>query len=339
MWKLEAPSRTELDTYLFNVGPLVKKKLSKYPSYDAILSMTDPNDASHSILTNLLIGDPYTLERLVPLVMTNFIPSYSQTELERYKDRLKGKRKLSAADQALRDDYGMEFMILKDIFNYEEFIAGNQTLSYWITETKGANTCTYCNRQYTPTISKIGKTTKGKAHFTYITRPALDHWFSHEMYPLLGLSFYNLIPSCNVCNSGAKGCKLFNLRDYIHPHLPQPDNPNFKFRATGGGGHWILDIDHSVPSNVHNTLDAFHLKEIYAFHANLEVRDIMDFKGMASSNYLKDLYEIVLSDVVAMKSTRDAYQMLFGTMKDPKDFLQRPFSKLKYDLLMQLGVI
>ncbi len=56
------------------------------------------------------------------------------------------------------------------------------------------DTCPYCNRNYIYSLSKSSK-----------IKPELDHFYPKSKYPFLGLSFYNLIPSCQTCNGyGAK---------------------------------------------------------------------------------------------------------------------------------------
>jgi hypothetical protein len=55
--------------------------------------------------------------------------------------------------------------------------------------------CVYCNRQYTLTVVAMDE----------ITRPEFDHFYSQSEHPLLALSFYNLIPSCHICNATLKG--------------------------------------------------------------------------------------------------------------------------------------
>lgn len=54
-------------------------------------------------------------------------------------------------------------------------------------------TCPYCNTvniHYAPaTINASSE--KGE----------LDHFYPKDIYPILGLSFYNLIPSCSICNN------------------------------------------------------------------------------------------------------------------------------------------
>ena len=48
------------------------------------------------------------------------------------------------------------------------------------------DTCTYCNRNYTLDFKNLNN-----------SRAQLDHWFPKESFPILALSFYNLIPSCS----------------------------------------------------------------------------------------------------------------------------------------------
>ncbi|WP_226602989.1 hypothetical protein [Bacillus cereus] len=70
------------------------------------------------------------------------------------------------------------------------------------------NVCPYCNRQYISAYySKNGK-----------TRGDLDHFFPKKKYPYLALSFYNLIPSCKVCNSSLKNDKDFTYVKNVHPY-------------------------------------------------------------------------------------------------------------------------
>src|SRR5690606_14812699 len=54
------------------------------------------------------------------------------------------------------------------------------------------HTCIYCNREYIFVYRK----NEGKGMV-----PQFDHWFPKGDYPLLALSFYNVIPSCATCNA------------------------------------------------------------------------------------------------------------------------------------------
>jgi hypothetical protein len=97
----------------------------------------------------------------------------------------------------------------KSIFNYKEFIKkGSGYNAYSLAENIRINACSYCNRQYTITV-------KNKK---LLTRPQFDHFFPKSAYPILGLSFYNLIPCCTICNSTFKGDEEMSLEDFFHPY-------------------------------------------------------------------------------------------------------------------------
>jgi len=101
---------------------------------------------------------------------------------------------------------------IKDIIPYDEFIdKGTKPFNaYDLCNLLKVNVCAYCNRVYTTTVIGTG--------LDLIIRPTLDHFFAQSDHPLLGLSFYNLIPSCNYCNSNLKGAKPVNLNHHIHPY-------------------------------------------------------------------------------------------------------------------------
>jgi len=61
------------------------------------------------------------------------------------------------------------------------------------------NTCPYCNRQYLTFINDEKKRYK----------PDLDHFIGKARLPMFGLSIFNLVPSCKVCNQSMKRSKAF----------------------------------------------------------------------------------------------------------------------------------
>ena len=65
----------------------------------------------------------------------------------------------------------------------------------------------------------------------------------------------------------------------------------------------------------------------------------MEFADANSEDYLKTLYEKVLHDLAGSKTPQEVYRMLFGTELDEDQQLDRPLSKMKHDLLKQIGVI
>jgi hypothetical protein len=190
-------------------------------------------------------------------------------------------------------------------------------------------TCIYCNRIYTKTVINPSK----------ITRPTFDHWFSKRDYPLLALSFYNLIPSCTVCNSGVKGTTLFTLNTHFHPYhksLNAIENINFKF-----------SYDHKDYSSFKfkiinkndfsgNSTNAFKLKEIYETHED-EISDLKRLKDVYSDDYLQMLKNNILKNTKI--SDDEIYRLAFGTDVDESKFDRRPLSKMKKDILEELGIL
>lgn len=63
----------------------------------------------------------------------------------------------------------------------------------------GIRYCPYCNAE---TVYVIPKSEEANGEDDY--RSALDHFLPRSTYPFLGLSIYNLIPSCTRCNTSYK---------------------------------------------------------------------------------------------------------------------------------------
>ena len=97
----------------------------------------------------------------------------------------------------------------ENVFNYA-WLSDSKARTYDLAEKLKVNTCPYCNRNYTVTVRKGKK--------ALIVRPDFDHYFPQSEYPLLALSFYNLIPSCLLCNRSIKLAKNMNYGKFIHPY-------------------------------------------------------------------------------------------------------------------------
>lgn len=190
-------------------------------------------------------------------------------------------------------------------------------------------TCVYCNRIYTKTVVKSSK----------ITRPTFDHWFSKSDYPLLALSFYNLIPSCTVCNSGVKGSADFKLSTHFHPYhklLNEDEKINFKFSYDHKDySTFKFKIIHNNDFS-ENSTKAFKLKEIYETHED-EITDLRRLKDVYSDNYLQMLKDNILKNTAI--SEEEIYRLAFGTDIEEARFDRRPLSKMKKDILEELGII
>jgi hypothetical protein len=217
---------------------------------------------------------------------------------------------------------------LEIIFNYEDWfvdITKKRYSAYDLANNLDINTCVYCNRNYTSTVKKI-------------TRPQFDHYFPQNTHPLLVLSFFNLIPSCSICNSNIKGRSEMELSRHLHPYL------NNNLKDIKFSYEYNIEMKDSlkiklIPSKnkkVNNTLKFFKTVDIYNAHTD-ELRDLIKMRDTFSDRYLQILSEHVLKDTDIGKD--ELYQFAFGVYKDEDKLSLRPFSKFKKDILTELGII
>jgi len=333
MWHLEFPTSEDLTEYsnlLFND---LKEVIDNDIDYrNAFLKNgTIDND----LIQELLIAEPERLFLINQDVMSKIIQGYDHNELKEYHST-KSLQNKDAHQIHLYTKYHDKLNDLVDLVGYKKRISENKSRSYKLAKINNRNSCTYCNRQYTLFVIKDGGTNNNKR----IIRPEFDHWFSKELYPLLSLSFYNLIPSCHICNSSVKGTKVFSIDTHVHPYLKKHNNLTFNFSRILKPNGWKLIIDRSqlLDSRVENMISSFKLDEIYDYHSDLELKDIMDFKMSDNETYLTTLFTTTLINL-PQKTPQDAYRMLFGVEFMENKFLDRPFSKMKYDILKKEGLI
>lgn len=254
------------------------------------------------------------------------------------KELLDYNSKLMADLNRLRKKNRPSNKELLEVFDYDGvFNNTSKSIAFWLSKKIGKNTCTYCNRQYIFTIVRNG----GRNKNDRIARPCFDHYFPKSKYPLLSLSIYNLIPSCSLCNSSLKGGVEMNLNEYIHPYVPEPSGINFSFKLDytyKPHSKWELRLDREDGSKEDNTIKAFALDEIYSMHNDLEVNDIIHFLMAYPEGYISLLMDKLIGDSTKL-SRLDVYRMLFGTELETDKFLDRPLSKMKYDILKSFGVI
>lgn len=321
MWYLEKPSEKDLNAYKALFYDKIQKKIEKKIEKDSCFKILLEEDN----IERLLISEPKELYELNNKLMTEFIKDYSVDELKEYQKAKENKKK-DEKDTYLINKYD-KLKEIQTIFNYNTLVSINQKKSYKIAEIKGRNTCTYCNRQYTITIEEDGK---------FITRPQFDHWLPKSVFPLLALSFYNLIPSCSICNSSAKGDQIFSFKKLIHPYKRSSPETDFRFSyLPDGEGGWKIDL-YNLKGVEKETFEVFKLKDIYNYHYKLEAKDLLDLAIKNNGTYIEWLLNDMKEKEIA-PSYEEAYRLLFGTEYDIKKILDRPFSKLKRDLLIAIS--
>jgi len=189
-------------------------------------------------------------------------------------------------------------------------------------------TCPYCNRNYIAIVDKDKDDKNG-------LRPEIEHFFPKSIYPYLAMSFYNLIPSCQVCNHTKSNKNTYNDK-LLSPY--EIDENTFQFTY---GLNYINFLDKS--SNTPNisvqfkNIDSkseeyFKLETLYRGHQDI-VLELLIKRTIYTKSYIKELKE-------NFRFTNDEiYRFLLCNYNKNEDLHKRPLSKLIKDISTELGLI
>ncbi|MFL0250616.1 hypothetical protein ACJDT4_09310 [Clostridium neuense] len=227
--------------------------------------------------------------------------------------------------------------VINRIFNYEKFCNNNGWNRHRLISKLGIKVCPYCNRQYITNYEDL-KGNKEK------TTADLDHFYSKSLYPYLALSLYNLIPSCQICNSRFKLDKDFRKYPHIYPY-EEGFGDNAKFKTRGNTVEYLLgntldfdiylDVFESKYKNkIENSIKTFHLNELYKVHTDY-VQEII--KKIIIYNDSK-LNEILLDFPELFSSKNEMLRTIFGNYIVNEELGKRPLSKLTKDICEELGL-
>jgi len=164
------------------------KKLDKvkYTALDNTKQYLREKILDDAYLEKLIAGRPDVLREIIkniPIDAFNAPPAvntskYTKTQLERYH-------------KELNDNYNLNrilyYIFYQMTYNDDKYLGKKQFI-----EGLKIRTCPYCNRNY---IFVVKKENNGK-----VVKPEIDHFYPKSKYPFLAVSFYNLIPSCGMCN-------------------------------------------------------------------------------------------------------------------------------------------
>lgn len=202
--------------------------------------------------------------------------------------------------------------------------------NYLLANLLDQHTCLYCNREYI----FVYKKSEGKGMV-----PQFDHWFPKKDFPLFGLSFYNLIPSCGTCNS-IKSSENLNLVEHLHPYIDTNISSSylFSFLALNSSKNQIIFKNNSILNTKGiDTVNALNLELIYRGHSDKELQDLIDLRHKYSTNYLNILLEKMFPDLDISKKER--YRLIFGIELNNENHHKRIFSKFKNDIINELTSI
>lgn len=183
------------------------------------------------------------------------------------------------------------------------------------------NTCPYCNRAYIYTIKRNGT-----------IRPEIDHFYPKALYPYLGLSFYNLIPSCSVCNGTTAKSNKDSFEDNLkNPYEIKRNDFKFKFDVKSADN---FDIKFSKKIDSNN--DYFKLEEFYEYHDNIAHELYIKFKQENTKEHFDSLKKS-LSGIGFDED--EIYRFLTCVYLKDEDLHKRPLSKLIKDINEELNLI
>jgi len=217
---------------------------------------------------------------------------------------------------------------------YDNFITKKKEYNaYNLAENLNVNVCPYCNENPTYTIVKVD----GEE----ILRPEFDHFYDKATYPVLSLSFYNLIPSCHICNSTLKGSEEFSTDTHIHPYQDSFDK-EAKFDLKIKDVSFYYDENgfeiplKEMTNKAEKSAEVFEIEKRYEHHKDI-VLELIQKNAIYNESYLDELmteYEGTL-----FKNREDLLRMVNGGYVSDEEIGKRPLSKLIKDISKELGLI
>ena len=233
--------------------------------------------------------------------------------------------------------------IFLEIFSYKSFSEGKYIDSKnkakdseWDAWTflKGLNisVCPYCNAD-TVFASIVLKKGKGAIPI----RSALDHYYPKSKYPFLAISLYNLVPSCDRCNSKTKERREMHNYDTTHPYTDNfHDGIRFSKKILTPGGFcgnpddFNLELvptgkDSELITKAGNMAEFFSIKEVYNSIFKHEAAKIIEKINFCVDSYRSTLKPLGLSD-------EELDNLMWGDILDPSQINRNRLAKMTIDL-------
>lgn len=220
--------------------------------------------------------------------------------------------------------------LIVDAMHYEKYV---RPIMVPLIEALGIRTCVYCNLQYALTIN----------HSQGLYE--LDHRFPKSKYPYLCTTFYNLQPSCPSCNHG-KNNETADFGLYtdkpaeLHPfHLLTTPQLYLRKRR--------LDVKHLnirlVASNPKDPslcmLAASHESDFQINSTYSVVKDVAEETIWRCKAFDDTYKELFVKNFPELYSKDALHRFVFGVYSDDSNVHQRPLTKLKRDIMKDMGVV
>jgi hypothetical protein len=233
------------------------------------------------------------------------------------------------------------------IFDYDNTSNGfvkrsDGALAYAHAKRLDMNTCPYCNVNYTYTMT-------GKAK----SRPQFDHFLNKDRYPYMALSFFNLVPSCQLCNSGAlKGEKPFRLSTHLHPFVDDiEDHYQFRLGVSAvdfllNGNDFTITLEPKKPGGkpadkkrADNSVDVFGIVDRYNYHKDI-ASDILKKAYTYHPLAIEKIFTgFKINGISIFHDKDEVKQLILGNYLHADHFHKRTLAKLTKDVAEEFGLV
>lgn len=296
----------------------VEKKLAELGTFVADNNNWNDKSAITDYI-NLLIADYPKVLTLEPIEWKQYI--------DKYKEVLKREPNMLTTEVAYRQTKkkALKGKLYERIIECLQYAKARVILG-GIHQQMGLKTCVYCNA--IPTTSNNGEVFY-----------QMDHYLPQSLYPFLGTCFYNLQPSCDVCNDHKKTqdcdfCLYVNSEQHKElspfrfvPKIESLDGPYPRCEEIQFRGK---EANVTKESQAHEEM--FHINNLYA-----------GYKDEVSALYT-DAYKMNPSmvevnaacwGIPATKKDVLAYMSDHLSLEE-KDIHKKTLTKLKQDTIKQL---
>lgn len=211
---------------------------------------------------------------------------------------------------------------ISSIINYD--LLYKRSIRDEIMLSTGIDICPYCGRQFI-------------TRFNDRSSADLDHFYPKKFFPLLSLSLYNFIPSCQICNSRFKNQ---HIKKILYPfHDGYEGNAKFGIKVLSP----ITDIYPKVEIQLENIskdkyfeteedIKLFHIDEIYQIH-NSFISNMLARKRIYDNPSFKEIAKNIVSHEMGDDEINN---LLFGYSFNLESDQKKLLGKLISDIFKSL---
>ena len=221
--------------------------------------------------------------------------------------------------------------ILKYILDYEKTYQKNYRDT--LLNSMDIEVCPYCNANILFDLNKKSNTGQ------------IDHFYNKDQNPQYGLSLYNFIPSCSMCNTKIKGQK--EVEGILYPYEESYEKYGAKFEIEPTAESIKGELGYkeynkagfkikvkTENEKVRKTVELFRTEELYSsIPIKKKVENLREKMKMYSEEYVKMLNELN-KEKGQTQFIFSRKQIILGSSycNSEEEMLNKEYSKLKNDI-------